>query len=827
MSKYFKFRSIFAIEQALLVFLFGGVSITGLVTGLAESAIAQPSNKSEKSAEELLTEARRLIQAKQYAEALVLAKQAAQADDRVTEALITFEIFAAFYPHRLDPDINWDTALAIFSQLESVIAKLSPIARQDAKVVRFQYYAAAGKALAYFRQGNYLQSLQSSQAALLLAQQQQDQENIIFALGIKARTLHAIGQFNNALNTAEQRHKLCIESSEQNCQMQSLRMLAIINGSLGRYEKSIQFLQQSLAIARQTEPQPIIDSVLNDLAVAHIEARQNAAAKELLLSITPARRSATSLLNLGWASYELGQYSEAETYYQQSIQTAQKSGEKNIEANSLEAQATLYSATGRLEKSLTLFAQALGMIRNSQDKFLEGTALTHQGKAFLRLGKLKEAEKSLRLAVEISDSLGADLSDSNKIAYRETIKSSYELLQIVLVLQKKTTEALEISERVRARALADLLASKIETNSASAQVTRKVPNLSQIQTIAQQQNATLVEYSILPDDQLYIWVITPDGKINFQNVSLASQNLKALIQETRDNINQGNKLASQRNANLKALHRLLIQPIAQHLPQDPEAQVIFLPQNELFLVPFVALLNDQDEYLIEKHTITTAPSIQTLGLMANQKAKSPGLKSSTNAALVIGNPTMPQYNGKPLAPLPNSETEAIAIAEILNTSALIGKAATESAVKAKIQQASIVHLATHGLIDRIESDIPGAIALTNGYLTSSELFDMKLNADLVVLSACQTGNGDLTGDGVIGLSRSLAVAGVPSAIVSLWDVNDAATKTLMSTFYQNLTQKKLDKAQALRQATLSAMTDYDHQLGPQGWAAFTLIGDKR
>jgi CHAT domain-containing protein len=213
--------------------------------------------------------------------------------------------------------------------------------------------------------------------------------------------------------------------------------------------------------------------------------------------------------------------------------------------------------------------------------------------------------------------------------------------------------------------------------------------------------------------------------------------------------------------------------------------------------------------------------------MISQKGKSPSSSRSTHPALVVGNPTMPLYNGQPLMPLKKSEAEAKTIAKILNTSALIGDGATESVVKSKIEQAPIVHLASHGFSDRIESDIPGAIALTNGYLTSGEIFDMKLNADLVVLSACRTGNGDLTGDGVIGLSRSLAIAGVPSVVVSLWNVNDGATKNLMSEFYRNLTEKKLDKAQSLRQAMLSTMTDYDNLLGPKGWAAFTLIGEKR
>lgn len=98
---------------------------------------------------------------------------------------------------------------------------------------------------------------------------------------------------------------------------------------------------------------------------------------------------------------------------------------------------------------------------------------------------------------------------------------------------------------------------------------------------------------------------------------------------------------------------------------------------------------------------------------------------------------------------------------------------------------------------------------------------MKLNAELVVLSACNTGRGRITGDGVIGLSRALISAGVPSVLVSLWQVPDAPTASLMTEFYQNL-QKNPDKAQALRQAMLTTMQQNPN---PKNWAAFTLIGE--
>ena len=98
---------------------------------------------------------------------------------------------------------------------------------------------------------------------------------------------------------------------------------------------------------------------------------------------------------------------------------------------------------------------------------------------------------------------------------------------------------------------------------------------------------------------------------------------------------------------------------------------------------------------------------------------------------------------------------------------------------------------------------------------------LKLNAELVVLSACDTGMGRITGDGVIGLSRALISAGVPSVIVSLWAVPDAPTASLMTHFYQNL-QKYPDKAQALRQAMLTTLKQHPN---PKNWASFTLIGE--
>jgi CHAT domain-containing protein len=282
-------------------------------------------------------------------------------------------------------------------------------------------------------------------------------------------------------------------------------------------------------------------------------------------------------------------------------------------------------------------------------------------------------------------------------------------------------------------------------------------------------------------------------------------------------------------ASLKTLHQVLIAPIADQLPTDPTQRVIFIPQGALFLVPFAALQAPDGKYLIERHTLLTAPSIQTLALTRQQKRQRK--QQPSGKKLIVGNPVMPKLvltaGTAPvqLSALPGAEQEAKALSQLFQQPVLIGSQATETTVKAQMPQARLIHLATHGIFDD-QVGLNSGIALTatstdDGLLTAAELFELKLQADLVVLSACDTGRGEITGDGVIGLSRSLISAGVPSVIVSLWAVPDSPTASLMVRFYRNLEQNP-DKAQALRQAVLQVKESYPNV---QDWAAFTLIGE--
>jgi CHAT domain-containing protein len=451
-------------------------------------------------------------------------------------------------------------------------------------------------------------------------------------------------------------------------------------------------------------------------------------------------------------------------------------------------------------------------------------------------------------------------------------------LQQASIAQNKTEAALEIAERGRARAFAELLASRLGTDKSEQLAALKPPNIEQIKQIAAEQKATIIEYSIVAE-KLYIWAIAPDGDIAFRQIDTSNLDI-SLSDVARNTLvaaatgrNRGSapddRIAESTNNSavvstrkikrrLHETYKLLIEPIADLLPKNEgdslrdsfASRVIFIPQGVLFLIPFAALQDAAGNYIIEKHTVSIAPSIQVLDLTRQHRQR---LRSHPKSqVLVVGNPTMPSIRSiadempTPLSPLPGAEKEAIAIASILGTQAIVGKDATERAIAQKMPQASIIHLATHGLLNELQYmdlGVPGAIALApdrtptgagtgapplhqgdaagDGLLTSGEIFNLKLNAELVVLSACNTGRGTISGDGVLGLSRSFIAAGVSSIVVSLWFVPDAPTADLMAEFYRQL-QQNSDKAVALRQAMLVTMRQHPQ---PSNWAAFTLIGE--
>lgn len=331
--------------------------------------------------------------------------------------------------------------------------------------------------------------------------------------------------------------------------------------------------------------------------------------------------------------------------------------------------------------------------------------------------------------------------------------------------------------------------------------------------------------------ELYVWVISPQGKIEFRQVPL-NFSLDELVKKARVfiTLTGPSRRRLPPGEPLKELHEYLIEPISDLLPKDPQERVTFIPQDSLLLVPFPALQDGNGTYLVEKHTLMTSPSIQVLDLTRQNRDRNQNQGSRDNQPLVVGNPTMPEIEldgGKirvQLEDLPGAELEAEAIADLLNTEPLIGHQATKPAVVSKMQATSTIHLATHGLLNDRGGFLSSlALAPTTGdrgFLTAKEIAQLSLNAELAVLSACDTGLGTINGDGVIGLSRAFVSAGAEGVLVSLWAIPDQPTVMVMTNFYQQMQQGE-DKASALRQAMLLTQQKFPE---PRNWAAFTLIG---
>ncbi len=304
----------------------------------------------------------------------------------------------------------------------------------------------------------------------------------------------------------------------------------------------------------------------------------------------------------------------------------------------------------------------------------------------------------------------------------------------------------------------------------------------------------------------------------------------------------------------KRIYRDLIHPFENDLSSIEN--LVIVPDGILFYLPFETLVQDRNgvisspAYLIERCCISYAPSVSSLKFLLNKK---PG-NSRPKRLLAFGNPVYAarppsdrQFsykealrevyleNGFEFTPLVYSQKEVQQISRYFKKSVVdlyLGEKANEEAFKKTgLEDYQIIHFACHGFQDE-KYPLRSALVLSlddnsdeDGFLQGREIYHLRLNADLVVLSACQTARGRLeNAEGVLGLPRVFFYAGAKSTISSLWKVNDRSTSELMRHFYGFLTEGK-SKAQALRLAKLRLLNSkFEH---PFYWAGFILSGDSR
>ena len=516
--------------------------------------------------------------------------------------------------------------------------------------------------------------------------------------------------------------------------------------------------------------------------------------------------------------------------------------------------------TGDINGAKTAYDQLRELPQLRQSGGIYWQVLYDRGRIARQEGDRNLAIDLFKQAVEVIEAQRATINtETNKIGFIGNKQGVYRDLIDLLFEESRFGDSFDYVERAKARALVDLLASKktfaagtaggrpvaqllanldkaeksaiVEDerttasdvrrtrsvrSAAKKQIIQAAPELASLVTVTTPgvkeiqallpANETLVEY-YGEGDAFYAFAVTRE---DVRAVRIDGKGLLDDVGEFRAAIGDPEGKKDYRTVGAR-LHARLVAPITDAVKG---ADVTIVPHGALHYMPFNALPVGNG-YLIDKYRIRVLPSAAVMKFLRQRAGQQ-------SVMLALGNPDL----GDPSYDLPGAGREARAVASgQKKASVLLRAEATESAVKTHGGEFRYLHFASHGTFDP-EAPLTSALLLAgdganDGRLTVAELYDLSLNADLVTLSACETGLGTITdGDDVVGFTRGFLYAGASSIVASLWQVEDVATSKLMQAFYKSLVDA--DKRAALRSAQLSVRDN--HNAHPLFWAAFQLTG---
>ncbi|MCH8955142.1 CHAT domain-containing protein [candidate division KSB1 bacterium] len=703
---------------------------------------------------------------------------------------------------------NFPKALQYFN--ESLILAQ----KTGAKMAEVQ--ALGNIANVYKDQGDHEQASVYYQKVLLSAQE----NNFKYEESLNRVNMAEIYQqrkdFSKAIQHQKRALELATEIGERTLQAYILRNFGTLNQDLGKDAEAIDYLRRALAIGMETRDVQIIWESQAGLGSCYEQQNQPDLAIKHYKHAIALYDSVRNSLDI--ESLQTSFLEDKYEAYPSIIQLLARSGK-------LEA-AFAYAEKYKAKTLLDLLAKG----RNLFNPLLSDSLRVELQEI---LGQIEEAHQVLSLELAKSH------KDQNKMLSLDQKITDLELKRVTLIENLRT----------RHGTFYQLAAPEIL-------------ELKEVQQRILQTDQALLEY-ILGADRLAIFVVTPDT-VAYSEVPLSREQLKSMLihlspifGSERDKQFLNAELADFSIPPAHALYQLLIKPIWSHILDTKRLMIV--PDDLLYYLPFELLVYDTTgvetpydfknaKFLLEKFEISYMSSASLL----DPRLQTP--RKPTKVLLALGNPdfdtpkrsepellaskepvTKNVDRGDFLPSLPGAEFEVRAIGAETggsNNSLLIGAAANEESFKAEAEDYLILHLATHFLTDDNQPLYSKMVLAQNyhptedGYLHTYEIFNLRLNADLAVLSACNTGLGKLRrGEGVIGTFRAFLAAGVPSMVVSLWSVDDKSTAYIMKNFYKHL-KSGMDKAQALRIAKL----DYLELSGNAGidpfyWAPFILIGD--
>jgi CHAT domain-containing protein len=645
--------------------------------------------------------------------------------------------------------------------------------------------------------------------------------------------------------------------------------LGVVDQRRANYEEALRYFRLSLQSAKATDIVEVQIAANEGIGVVLTAKRDFHGATDALdnalataKSLSDKSRQTEILWRMAQTNYEMGNYGQSTALAENALTLARASHLMKLTYLTTSALGESYAAEKKSDLAIETLTQAVGQLEQLRVQvagrevetqlFLENKIAPYHSLVDLLIEKGKTLD-ALQYAERAKGRVLLDVLSNGKP----------DLPKGLTPAEKVETERLnrkisEINDRLKKQEsgnspslnslYAQLDAARLEYQSFQDALYVAHPNLStrsgrtatltpaDVDGLTQKDDTGYLEYMV-EKDRVSLFVLTKDkatgaSDLNVYFLTIKPEDLARKVNEFHDMLaDQHPTYASV----ARELYTLLIEPAEQQLRDV--AMICIVPDTFLWNVPFQALIARNDRFLIEDRALFYAPSLSVLREISRKK---PTTEKTDSSVIAFGNPVIgkDEQRDAELCPLPEAETEVISIAKSFgqtDSKIFIGRDASEKTFKTLAPTYSVIHLATHGIIDN-RQPLYSHLLLTktegdlenDGRLEAREIIDMNLNADLAVLSACETANGRISpGEGVIGLSWAFFVAGTRSMVVSQWKANSASTSELMTTFYQNLhsdqNESQKSKAQAIRLAALTLLRD-DRYRHPFYWAGFVMIG---
>lgn len=728
--------------------------------------------------------------------------------------------------------------MARFEEAEAILEQVQTQAdAMDSDLYRAQVLLERAN-LDWLR-SDYFSSFTEQQKALALAITLEDIAMQVAIRNVSGLTSWAVNDTKRAWGELLDALALARETGVDAETASTCNNLGLIARSESKYDEALAWFQQALDIdtgsgnlwgEAYAQRNIGITFTLSGRAAEAISPLTRAV--ELCSRIGDEVNLAKSRLALGDAQAALGSTQSASTVYTAALEKAKTLPLPEVHWRALHGLGMVALAEKRREDASALLAQATDVVDQLRasirvEEFQDGFLLDKQDlynevvQLHLDMGNiaaaLEASEKSRgRNFVDLLGNKRLNLGnvDDQALLDRERVlRANVETLERKVGSATEKARASFAQELARARQeYSDLLVSIRASSPQLASFLRVEPiTAAQLQSLVEPDTRILV-YHLLPRGPV-CWVVGRDSLELFR-LPITTEGLEQEVQGARLRLQNVEPVEE----NMQRLQRALIGPLLPALAGAKRLCIV--PQRELHTLPFAPLSFGGGEHLIDRFAIYYSPSASVLRYTIARREQ----RTADEKALAVGNPDIgsPQFN------LPFAQKEAERI-EFDFPGAMIrtGSAATETWLVDNLHEYGIIHIASHG---EYNADAPlfSAVQLApdqqnDGRLTSNEVFGLQLRADLVALSACQTGLGRISnGDDIIGLNRAFVYAGTRQLMTTLWRVDDISTAVLFKYFYRNV--KNMDRAEALRQAQirLKNRPEFRH---PVHWSGLVLSGD--